>query len=244
LSGAVANDAPGSGLPKARSDHGAGAATNDPPPAFSILDEGERLVIRTFVAEHVHLLRMGLVVYLTQEPGIDVVAELEDGERLLPAVADVTPDVAVIDVDLPPEGGSVTAGLLRQTVPACATVMLVGRGDSGGLSRAMAAEPAGLISRETPVELLTWCVRRVAAGHRVVEPDLARTARAINENPLTRREKDVLRIAAGGASTAEIADELSVSAKTVRNHLSRAFVRIGARNRMDAIRIATEHEWL
>jgi two-component system response regulator DesR len=201
-------------------------------------------VIRTLVAEHVHLLRIGLVVYLTREPGIHVVAELEEGDRLVSAATATMPKVAVIDVDLPPTGGAAVATLLQQTLPECATVMLVGLGDSGGLSRAMAVEPLGLITREAPVDLLTWCVRRVAAGRRVVDPDLARTARAIIENPLTRREQEILRIAADGATTDEIAAQLSVSAKTVRNHLSRAFVRIGARNRMDAIRIATEHEWL
>lgn len=201
-------------------------------------------MIRTLVAEHVHVLRIGLVVYLTREPSIDVVAELEEGDRVVPAATATTPEVAVIDVDLPPTGGAAVATELQERLPACATVMLVGLGDSGGLSRAMSIQPLGLITREAPVDLLTWCVRRVAAGRRVVDPDLARTARAINDNPLTRREQEILRIAADGATTDEIAARLSVSTKTVRNHLSRAFVRIGARNRMDAIRIATEHEWL
>ena len=201
-------------------------------------------MIRTLVAEHVHLLRIGLMVYLTRESGIDVVAELEKGDRLVSTATETTPKVAVIDVDLPPTGGAAVATVLQRTLPECATVMLVGSGDSGALSRAMAIEPLGLITREAPVDLLTWCVRRVAAGRRVVDPDLARTARAITENPLTRREQEILRIAADGATTEEIAARLSVSSKTVRNHLSRAFVRIGARNRMDAIRIAAQHEWL
>jgi two-component system response regulator DesR len=201
-------------------------------------------VIRTLVAEHVHLLRIGLVVYLKREPEIDVVAEFDEGDRLISAAPDMTPEVAVIDVDLPPAGGSAAVDRLHQCLPECATVMLVGRGDAGGLSRAMSVQPLGLITREAPSQLLIWCVRRVAVGRRVVDPDLARTARAIIENPLTRREQQVLRIAADGASTAEIADRLALSSKTVRNHLSRAFDRIGARNRIDAIRIASEREWL
>lgn len=201
-------------------------------------------MIRTLVAEHVHLLRIGLVVYLTREPGINVVAELDQAERLVPAATATSPEVAVIDVDLPPYGGAEAATLLRKSLPDCAIVMLVGLGDSAGLSRAMAVEPLGLLTREAPVDLLTSVVRRVAAGRRVVDPDLARTARAITENPLTRREQEILRLAADGATTEEIATRLSVSAKTVRNHLSRAFDRIDARNRLDAIRIATEREWL
>lgn len=152
-------------------------------------------MIHTLVAEHVHLLRIGLVAYLTQEPGIEVVAELEKADRLVSTAAELKPRVAVIDVELPPEGGSAVAGLLARTLPACATVMLVGRDDPGHLSRAMPVRPLGLISREAPVELLTWCVRRVASGRRVVDPDLARTARTIDENPLTHRERQILRIA-------------------------------------------------
>jgi two-component system, NarL family, response regulator DesR len=201
-------------------------------------------VIRTLVAEHVHLLRIGLIAYLTRDPAIDVVADLDQGDRLVSTAFEVAPEVAVIDVDLPPAGGSAVATLLKERVPGCATVLLVGRGDAGGLSRALAVEPPGLITREAPIERLIWCVRRVAAGRQVVDPDLARTAQAIHENPLTRREQQILQIAADGASTAEIADQLSVRPKTVRNHLSRVFVRIGARNRMDAIRIASEREWL
>jgi two-component system response regulator DesR len=201
-------------------------------------------VIRTLIAEHVHLLRIGLVVLLSREPDIDVVAELEEGDQLAAVASALTPAVAVIDVDLPPAGGPAGAALLQDTLPACATVMLVGRGDAAGLSRAMAVRPLGLLSKEAPSELLPRCIRRVVTGKRVVDPALARTFQSITENPLTDREREVLRIAAGGASTAEIAARLSVSAKTVRNHLSRVFIRIGARSRMDAIRIASEREWL
>jgi two-component system response regulator DesR len=201
-------------------------------------------VISTLVAEHVHLLRMGLVAYLTREPDIDVIAELEKAEQLAAAASGLTPAVAVIDVDLPSTGGATAATELRETHPECATVMLVAHDDAAGLGRAMAVHPLGLLSREAPVELLTWCVRRVAAGRRVVDPNLAGTVRSIAENPLTPREQEILRIAAAGTPTAEIADRLSLSSKTVRNHLSRVFVRIGARNRMDAIRIASERDWL
>jgi two-component system response regulator DesR len=200
-------------------------------------------VIRTLVAEHVHLLRIGLIAYLAHEPDIHVIAELQEDDQLTATASMLTPAVAVIDVDLPSGGGATAVSNLKQTQPDCAIVMLVGHDDAAGIGRAMAVKPLGLLSREASAGLLTRCVRRVAGGHRVVDPTLAGTVRSIVENPLTRREQEILRIAADGASTAEIADRLSLSSKTVRNHLSRVFIRIGARNRIDAIRIASEHDW-
>jgi two-component system response regulator DesR len=201
-------------------------------------------MIRTLIAEHVHLLRMGLVSFLANEPDIDVVSEVEEDDQLLATALALAPSVAIVDVDLPSAGGPAVVTSLQVALPGCATVMLVGRSDAGGLSRAMAARPLGLLSREVPAEALRRCLRRVATGRRVVDPQLARAAQDIADNPLTPREQEVLRLAAEGATTAEIADRMSVTTKTVRNHLSHAFVRIGARNRMDAIRIAGEREWL
>ena len=201
-------------------------------------------MIRTLVAEHVHLLRIGLVSYLSREPDIDVVSELDLDEGLLATAEEVNPSVAIIDVDLPYAGGPAAVSGLRVKAPGCATVLLVGRGDARGLSRALAARPLGVLSTEAPADLVTRCVRRVVTGHSVLDPELASAAQTIGANPLTPRERDVLRMAAAGASTAEIAARLSVTAKTVRNHLSRVSIRIGARNRMDAIRIAGEKEWI
>lgn len=201
-------------------------------------------MIRTLVAEHVQLLRLGLVSFLTSEPDIDVVSELAESAHLLTAASELAPSVAVVDVDLPSVGGPEMVTRLHDAVPECAAVMLVGRGDAVSLGRAMAVEPLGLLSKEAPADLLTRCVRKVVEGRRVVDPVLARAAHSIAENPLTQREREVLRMAAAGASTEEIADLLSVTPKTVRNHLSRVFLRIGARNRVDAIRIAVTKEWL
>jgi two-component system response regulator DesR len=206
--------------------------------------KGERIVIRTLVAEHVQLLRLGLVSFLTREPDIDVISEMAESAHLLSVASELAPSVAVVDADLPSVGGPEVVTRLQATVPECAAVMLVDQGDTVSLCQAMAVEPLGLLSKETPADLLTRCIRDVVTGRRVVDPDLARTAHSIAENPLTRREREVLRLAAAGASTDEIAEHLSVTAKTVRNHLSRVFLRLGARNRVDAIRIASANKWL
>ncbi|GAB3990204.1 response regulator transcription factor [Actinoallomurus acanthiterrae] len=198
-------------------------------------------VIRTLVAEHVHILRLGLSACLDDEPDIQVVADPRDMDALAAAVTELRPTVAVIDVDLP---GTDATTRFHGMASGCAVVMLADQTDPGGVRRALAADPLGLISRRAPAELVTRCVRHVATGRRVIDPELAQTARAVGENPLTPRELEVLRIAANGATTAEIADVLSLSVKTVRNHLSSAISRTAARNRIDAIRIASEHAWL
>ena len=201
-------------------------------------------MIRTLVAEHVHLLRFGLVSYLSREPDIDVVSELERDDQLLATAEELTPSVVIMDVDLPHAGGPSAVTGLRTALPDCACVLLVGRGDARALRRALAVRPHGVLSTDAPAELLTRCVRRVVTGRTMLDPELARTAQTITANPLTLRECEVLRLAAAGASTAEIATRLSVTPKTVRNHLSRVSIRIGARNRIDAIRIAVDKEWI
>jgi two-component system response regulator DesR len=201
-------------------------------------------MIRTLVAEHVHVLRLGLCACLASEPSIDLVADTRDGDGLVAAVAEFRPAVAVVDVDLPPPTGSVGLAHLRELTARCAVVMLADRAEAAGVRRALAVDPLGLVSRQAPAGVLKRVIHQVAAGRSMIGPELAATARAIGENPLTPRELEVLRIAADGATTAEIATLLSLSVKTVRNHLSSAVTRTAARNRIDAIRIASEHAWL
>lgn len=227
-------------------DHGPVAPVRNHAPGALWRDRGSRggRTIRTLVAEHVHVLRLGLAAYLSRDPGIEVVAELEDGARLAATACELRPAVAVIDASLPPSGGPEEVARLREAVPGCAVVVLVDRADPAALSRALSARPLGLLSNETPAELLIHCVHRVVSGRRVTDPGLARAAGSIARNPLTPRELEVLRIAAAGATTEEIADRLALSVKTVRNHLSRVITRTSARNRIDAIRIASEQAWL
>lgn len=201
-------------------------------------------MIRTLVAAHVHVLRIGLVSYLSREPDIDVVSELDRDDRLLAVAQELTPSVAIMDVDLPYAGGPAAVTGLRTALPDCACVLLVGRDDARGLSRALDVRPHAVLSTAAPAELLTRCVRRVVTGRTMLDPELSGIAQTIGANPFTSRERQVLRLAADGVSTAEIATRLCVTPKTVRNHLSRLSTRIGARNRVDAIRIAAENEWI
>lgn len=201
-------------------------------------------MIHVLIAERMHLIRMGLVTCLHHEPDIDVVAELEAGDHLVKTAARSRPAIVIMGVDLPPAGGPATAERVRAELPGCAIMLLVDHENHDDLRDALTAQPLGLLRKATTPDTLAQSIRRLAAGERVMDPRLAHAARSIADNPLTSREREALRVAAEGATTAEIAKRLSVSIKTVQNHLSSVILRLEARNRVDAIRIATERNWL
>ncbi|MFI7445416.1 response regulator transcription factor [Nonomuraea indica] len=201
-------------------------------------------MIRILVAEHLPLVRRGLVASLGAEPDLRVVGEVGHADDLVAAALAGGADTAVVDLDLPGAGGVPAVARLREQVPGCRALMLSARPSPGQVRRALAAHALGFMSLDVAPEQLADGLRRVAAGHRAVDAELAVAALQAAVNPLTRRELDVLRIAAGGARSAEIADELFLSVGTVRNHLSRIMCKTGARNRVDAVRIASDSGWL
>ncbi len=154
------------------------------------------------------------------------------------------PGVAVLDIDLPGLDGLSAAARLHETVPACRTLVLTGLSQPGTLLRALEAHMRGYIVKDAPADTLAEGIRRVAAGERVIDPALIAGALETGASPLTSREADVLRSAEGGISTEQIASQLSLSPATVRNYLSNAISKLGARNRIDAIRIARTAGWL
>ncbi|GAA3441235.1 response regulator transcription factor [Planomonospora venezuelensis] len=201
-------------------------------------------MIGILVAEHLPLVRLGLVTSLGGEADLKVVADLGDGEDVVSAALRHGPDAAIIGLDLPGSDGFSTALRLHERAPGCRVLILSRRPTPGQVRRAFAVHALGFVSLETGPEEIAESVRRVAAGHRAVDSDLAVAALESVENPLTRRELDVLRQAAQGARSGEIAEELFLSVGTVRNHLSRIMCKTGARNRLDAVRIASDAGWL
>lgn len=199
-------------------------------------------LIRILVAEHLPLVRRGLVASLDAEPDLQVVAEVGDADSVLPAAAACAPDTAIVDLDLPGGGGLFPAARLREK--GCHVLILSAQPNPGQVRRAFATHALGFMSLDVAPEQLAESLRLVAAGRRAVDSDLAIAALQSVANPLTRRELDVLRIAAGGARSTEIADQLFLSVGTVRNHLSRIMSKTGARNRIDAVRIASDSGWL
>ena len=145
---------------------------------------------------------------------------------------------------MPGLDGLAAAAVLHAELPACRVLILTTFGRPGYLRRAMEAGALGFVVKDAPAELLADAVRRVAAGERVVDPELAAATLAGGASPLTARERDVLVAARGGATVADIAGKLFLSEGTVRNHLSAAISKIGVRNRVEALRIAEERGWL
>lgn len=149
-----------------------------------------------------------------------------------------------MDVDLPGIDGLTAAETLHDKLPECRTLIMTGLGRPGLLRRAMSAKVSGFLLKDSPAEALAQAVREVAAGRRVINPQLVMSAWDIGENPLSERETEVLRMAAQGDEPREIAVKLHLSLGTVRNYLTTTVMKLNARNRIDAVRIATEAGWL
>ncbi|MET9339621.1 response regulator transcription factor [Nonomuraea sp. NPDC003804] len=201
-------------------------------------------MIRVLIAEDVRILRETLAAVLALEDDLAVVAAVERGDQVVPAVLESRPDVAVLDIELPELDGLSAAALLRDQAPACRTVVLTGFARPGYLRRAMASGVSGFLLKHSPPADLVDAIRKVVKGEQVVDPHLAVAALRKADNPLAAREVDVLRLAATGAQADEIAVRLSLSRGTVRNYLSSAVMKLNARNRVDAIRIAADEGWL
>jgi two-component system response regulator DesR len=200
-------------------------------------------MIRTLIAEQTSLIRAGLVASLSCAGDIDVIAELRRGDQVVSASLALRPDVAVLAAALPGADGFAAARALHAELPSCRSLIMGEQRDSAGLRRAVAAHATGFVARDVAHEFMAEAVRRVARGKKVIDPELAFAALNTVKNPLTARELDALRLAAGGATTAEIARDLCLSVGTVRNYLSRAITKTGGRNRVDAIRIALGAGW-
>lgn len=201
-------------------------------------------MIRVLLAEDMHMVRGALIALLQLESDIEIVAEMASGAEIVPQAMKHRPDVAVLDIDLPGMNGLAAAAVLHEQLPSCRCLMLTSLGRPGTLRQAMAANVAGFILKDALPDELANAIRKVTAGQRVVDPQLALTAWGAAENPLTIRELEVLRMTANGAGAAEIAGRLFLSLGTVRNYLTTAVTKLNARNRIDAIRIARDAGWL
>lgn len=190
------------------------------------------------------MVRGALVALLGLESDIKVVAEVASGDEILPTALETTPDVAVIDIDLPGVDGLTAAAELATRLPSCRTLILTSLGRPGTVRRALDAKVNGFLLKDAPADKLANAIRSVAAGGRVIDSDLALSAWDTASCPLTPRELDILRLTAAGSNVSDIASELFLSTGTVRNYMATIVTKLNARNRVDAIRIATEAEWL
>lgn len=201
-------------------------------------------MIRILIAEDQALVRGAIVALLGLEPDLEVVADVARGDEIVPMALEVLPDVALLDIEMPGLDGLSAAAQLRTALPSCRTIVVTTFGRPGYLRRAMEAGASGFLLKDAPAAQLAEAIRRVAAGGRVVDPALALDALAEGTNPLSPREREVLAASTETATIAGLALRLSLSEGTVRNHLSAAIQKVGARNRAEAARIAEEKGWL
>lgn len=196
------------------------------------------------IAEDQAMVRGALKALLDLEGDITIVAEVDRADRVADVAADVKPDVALLDIEMPGGDGITAAAQLRDRVPSCRTLILTTFGRPGFLRRAMASGAAGFLLKDAPAHELAVAIRRTVKGERVVDPGLAAAALSEGISPLSEREREVLVASRNGANIAEIARTLHLTEGTVRNHLSSAIQKLEVRNRAEAARVAEEKGWL
>ena len=201
-------------------------------------------MIRVLLAEDQGTVRDALATLLGLQPDLEVVAAVATGDEVVAAARATQPDIAVLDIEMPGIDGLEAAARLRDALPACKVLMLTTFGRPGYLRRAMAAGVVGFLVKDAPAAQLAVAIRRAVAGERVVDPALAIAALSEGDCPLTAREQEILAATARGESVGAIAAALFLSEGTVRNYLSEAIQKLGARNRVEAARIAEQRGWL
>jgi two-component system response regulator DesR len=200
--------------------------------------------MRVLLAEDQAMVRGALVALLELDPDVRVVAQVARGDEVLAAARTHRPDVALLDIEMPGLDGLAATAALTAALPGCRVVVLTTFGRSGYLRRAMENGAAGFLLKDAPSSELVGALRRVVAGERVVDPGLAAQALSDGDNPLTARERDVLRTAGDGAPVDDVARRLFLSPGTVRNHLSAAIRKTGTRTRIEAVLAAERRGWL
>jgi two-component system, NarL family, response regulator DesR len=201
-------------------------------------------VIRVLIAEDQAMVREALAALLALEHDIEVVAQVGRGDQVLGAARAASPQVALLDIEMPGISGLEATERLRAELPGLRVLILTTFGRPGYLRRAFDAGASGFLLKDAPAAQLASAIRRAVTGERVVDPELAVAALSSGENPLTPREREVLGRARDGGTIAEIAGDLHLSPGTARNHLSSVMQKLGAATRQDAIRTAEDQGWL
>jgi two-component system response regulator DesR len=207
------------------------------------MGKAARKTIRVVVAEDQGMVLGALATLLEIEPDISVAARARNGTQALDAVLNYKPDIFLTDIEMPEMSGLEVAAELKRKRSTTRTIILTTFARAGYLRRALEAGAAGYLLKDMAAEKLADAVRRVHSGLRVIDPELAAEA-WVEADPLTDRERQVLRLAGDGMASIEIAGKLNLSEGTVRNYLSEAINKIGAANRVEASRIARTKGWL
>lgn len=200
--------------------------------------------IRLLIADDQALVRGALGALLELEPDLAVIGMASDGAEAVRLAEELRPDVCLMDIQMPGMDGVEATRRIREVSEGTRVLVVTTFARPGYLRSALDAGASGFIVKDTPAEQLAEAVRQVHAGLRVLDPALAADSLFDGANPLSDRERQVLRLAADGRSAAAIAAEVFLSAGTVRNHLSAAIGKTGAANRAQAVRIALDKGWI
>ena len=201
------------------------------------------MIIQLVLAEDQAMVRGALAALLRLETDLAVVAEAGNGDAAWQAVQQHAPDLLVTDIEMPGMTGLELAQRLHAAGSTTRVVILTTFARAGYLRRALEAGVRGYLLKDAPSEQLAAALRQVHAGGRAIDPQLAAAAWD-DADPLTERERAVLRLAGEGVKSAEIAERLHLSHGTVRNYLSEAIGKLGAANRIEAYRTARARGWL
>ena len=201
-------------------------------------------MIRVLIAEDQKLVLGALSALLRLEPDVEVVGGAVDGREALSLCERLVPDIVLTDIEMPHMTGIELAQALAERRLACKVVVVTTFARSGYLRRAMEAGVRGYLLKDAPVEALADAIRAVHGGGRAIAPELALASWNGGSDPLTERERQVLRLAGEGRSSGEIARQVHLSEGTVRNYLSEAISKLGAGNRVEAYRMARDAGWL
>ncbi|MFQ5549469.1 MAG: response regulator transcription factor [Woeseia sp.] len=200
-------------------------------------------MIRVLIVEDQRMLRTALSVLLALEDDIDVVGSAEDGIEGMELTRQLQPDIVIADIEMPNKTGLELADWIRQKKLATRVIIVTTFARSGYLRRALDAGVSGYLLKDSPGDVLPNAIRTVYNGGRSIDPELA--AQAWSESdPLTDRERQVLRLSADGLTNSQIAADLKLNDGTVRNYISEAISKLGANNRIEAARIARDKGWL
>lgn len=200
-------------------------------------------MIRIIIAEDQRLLRGAMASLLGLEDDIEVVGEAGDGEEALQLIGKLQPDVCLMDIEMPKLSGLDVAERLKAEDSPCKIVILTTFARPGYFERGVKAGIQGYLLKDEPAEKLAESIRRVMQGHREVSPELV-FGSLREENPLTAREQEILRLAAGGSSANEIAETLHLSYGTVRNYISETLGKLAVKSRIEAVKLAEEKGWI
>lgn len=202
------------------------------------------MTIRVLLADDQAMVRGALVALLALEADIEVVADVGRGDEVVAAARESAAQVCLLDIEMPGLDGIEAAAALRDELPDCRTLIVTTFGRPGYLRRALEAGATGFVVKDTPAKQLAEAVRRVHAGLRVIDPELATESLLGGPNPLTEREREVLRESLDGTPVAAIANRVHLSPGTVRNYLSSAIGKTGTTTRVEAARAAQQRGWL